>query len=279
MPFEKKSKRTEEVVEAGFKIDPTRTYEFELVGPEIPPYKTIPRNIKIWDEETQSIRTIRYSRTEKSPFLDQQGKEIPEEMDIAFSKGKLYVQGTNAALINFLLAHDGLKGKATINPDNERFRNTFKMINPDERIINELEGRKLVAKAMSIIDNADIEDLSKFMLSQFNFNPSSLQNVTKKNEAIENEAYTRAQSTPKIFIDDFKNMRHEYKATMVYAFQDGLLDDSVDGEVHWKESQTVAYTYDPAKFNRSTDALTAWILETDAGKKFYSDIKTKLEAE
>lgn len=277
MAFTKK--KSDAVADIALNIDPSRTYEFELVGPEFPPYKTIPRNIKVWDEVKQKIRTIRYVRTEGSPFLDEQNKEVPEEIDISFNRAKLFVPGTNAALIRFLLAHDGLEGKKMINPDNERFRNSYRLVDKDVKIVNELESRRLIAKAHAVIANADIDQLTKFMLSQFGYDANSLKDVTKKDEAVEAEAYTRAQSTPAVFVDDFNNQKHEYKSTVIYAFQDGLLDDSVDGEVHWKETKGLIYAYDQSKFMKATDALSAWIAETDEGKKFYSEIKAKLEAE
>src|SRR5690606_33308797 len=55
----------------GFKIDVDKTYEFRLVKPKRG-RKQVPRTAFSWDEKLNRTREIRYTRTEVSPYRDEQ---------------------------------------------------------------------------------------------------------------------------------------------------------------------------------------------------------------
>lgn len=272
MPALPKTKKEE-----AFKVDPSKLYEFELCFES--QYATIPRSLKVWDPESEKIRSIRYAKTEKSPFLDEQNKEVPNESDIAFNRGKLRVPGTDAALIRFLMLHDGIEGKEIINPDNYRYKNYFRYIDPDKNLTSGLDKKRAIAKAVGIVDAADPEKLKNFITSEFGFDPARVQGISeeKYQDALLKYAFECAELKPEIFVKDFENTKHEYKSAVIYAFRKGLLHDNVDGEVHWAATDGLIHSYDTGKFVRATDAMAAWIQQTEEGKKFHSELTSKLE--
>lgn len=258
-----------------FKINPDKTYTFQLQT-ESQGQVTLPKQVKVWDEAKGKLRTIRYSKTEESPYLDEQdeGAEM-ERSEVKFNKGLLVVSGRNAPLINYLLAFDGNSEKDKINPSNKHYKGMYRLENEGEKVRASKEKRESIRKAMNVVADASQEDLTAFLRSQFRFNPESDIKVDNKEDALYDKAYAYAQSKPDVFIEDFNNPRHKIKSDLQQAFEKQVLTIDNKDVIRWKSTSGEILKYDSSKV-RADEALTVWALSSKEGKEFIKELQVKL---
>src|SRR5690606_663329 len=115
-----------------FKVDPSVTYEFRMTKPRKAP-KNMPREATVWDEEEGKPKKIRYSKTETSPYIeDQSDYAVTASLPVVWKNGVLKVPGTNEALVRYLLAYDGFAGKKQVLQSNSHIRNEYYLYEPDK---------------------------------------------------------------------------------------------------------------------------------------------------
>lgn len=275
MAFQKKAKKdVNSDSSLDLDLDPNKTYLFLLNGNATPSVYTLPKHTEVWDDELQKLRTIRYSKTEKSPYVDEQNSGASmESSDIQFIKGRLPVDGKHTSLIKYLMAFDGFDEKETINPSNERFRKLYRLHREDLVVKASRERRDKVLKASNIVNEANIDELTDFLRSSFRFNPEQAE-VENKEDLIIDKALEYATEYPDKFITDFKNPKHQYKSAVQRGFEQGVLTATKD-TIKWLDTDAAICKYDQSK-GRADEVIAGWILATKEGKQFYEELTVKL---
>src|SRR5690606_6007351 len=88
--------------------------------------KQVPRTAFSWDEKLNRTREIRYTRTEVSPYRDEQDEyALDATIAPSFRDGVLKVKGSNEPLIRYMLAYDGFNKKKTVCDRNRSLANMY----------------------------------------------------------------------------------------------------------------------------------------------------------
>jgi len=251
----------------GVVIDPSRDYKFKLKH-KSNPRSIMPREAKVWDEQTQTTRSIRLCSSEQSPYLDEQDPNaLIDATTPIFTDGELVISGMDASRLRFMLALDGFDRKSKVLPSNEYIRDMYRLVDEVKEDKQKLSLVDAKINAQLIIRAASPKDISNFIRSVF------LQPVDSMSaDAIKTFAYEQAQNDPYIFLKEFTDPKHEIKSNIQKLFTKGALTDD-NNMVKWKDSQGVIITYSDDE--RADDALTKYVLIGDAGAKAF---KERMEA-
>lgn len=251
-----------------FKIDPDVNYEFVLQRRQNARHN-IPTQAKIWCEETNSIREIRFVKTEDSPFVDEQSPNAKVEREqIKFNSSTLIVNGSEEAKIKYLLIYDGNGDKGKIYHANNPIKNLYKLKDKSAEDKAQVDMYEAVLKASTIVKDAKPDQLKNFMVSRFG-------DKSERSEETLKVAYQKAQTNPLVFINDFTNPKHKIKANLQSAVDKKLL--TVEGnQVKHTKTGAVIKTFAMDRYSFDED-LARWILTGDKeAKEFYSQLEEKL---
>ena len=253
-----------------FEIDPNRTYEFHLRKKRIG-RKNVPRTALVWDEEEGRIREIRYTKTEATPYKeDQDENAIPATIAPVFRDGKLKVQGSNEPLIRFMLAYDGFDKKTRIHDRNKHEKALYTLYEPEKEQKALRTRGEVISKATKAVEEADVEKLKNFLSSRF-----GKKGLTE--DGVIGESYDLARKYPLDFIRDLNNPIHKIKAELSTLLDSGVLSER-SGTVVWTESGSKAFTFDPTKGKPVLDVLSKWVLAgSPQAKEFKEVMYSKLE--
>lgn len=253
-----------------------RQYIFETTDGS--PVLYLPSKIAMVDPESGTIRTANYNKVEESIWLDEQENKFTEKFDRPiFKNGKLIVSGREKSKVKFLLAHDWIEGKEHINPRNNTNRGKFRLIDKNLALRNSKDKRELIAKANKVILESELEDLKRFMKSEFGIDPYTDKKIDNPEDSLYDKAYEKSFTHAEKFVVEFNNPKHEIKSNILQGFHLGLLDDIEDGVIKWKDTLAKIYTFNDFS-KRSEDVLTAWVLTgSKDASAFYSNLKVKIE--
>ncbi len=268
---EPKAKTKKQESFKGVVMDTNKSYHFRLKHVANP--RTImPRESKVWDEDTDSTRTIRLSAVEDSPYLDEQDPDSPiDSTTVIFTDGEVKIDGREKHKIKFLLAFDGYDGKKKILPNSEAVRDMYELVDHDKLNDASVKRAEAVMDAQTIIRQAKKEDIASFLSAVY------LEPVSQMNEGeIKSKAYHYAEVDPKIILEEFTDPKHKIKADIQKLFGKNELVDS-DGVIKWKDTEGVIMNFDESKV-RADEALAKWVLVGDKGtKEFKERMATKLK--
>lgn len=253
----------------GFKIDVDKTYEFRLVKPKRG-RKQVPRTAFSWDEKLNRTREIRYTRTEVSPYRDEQDEyALDATIAPSFRDGVLKVKGSNEPLIRYLLAYDGFNKKKTVCDRNRSLTNMYYLHETDLVEASKRERRELELQAENIVKEASEDQLKHFLESRFN--------KKLKGDELVRVAYDLAREYPLDFVKDLNNPIHAIKSEISALFYKGLVSES-NGVISWASSGSNIYSYNPATKRDKVDVLARWVLAgSEEAKKFKEVAYSKLE--
>lgn len=263
---------TEEVEDTaifkGIKIDPKRRYHFRLKH-RANPQTFLPREAKVWDEDTERTRTIRLCSVENSPYIDEQQEDAHTDATAAvFIDGNLYINGTEANKIKFVLAFDGYDKKKTILPMSEDLRDMYELVDEDKLSIANLNKEEAILDAKMLIKGSKMSDIKNFMRSVF------LLSVDQMSDSdVKTSAYASAETNPYTFLNEFTNPIHEVKANIQKLFGLQMLIEA-DGAVKWADNGGVILTYNDKK-ERADDALAKFVI---LGEKPAKEFKERMES-
>lgn len=262
--------KVDELPDDYIKIDPNETYVFKLVEYS-DANKYFPTEMNTFDEKEGRIRKIRCSALEDSPYVDEQTAEAKRDsIDIFFVRGEYRVRGVEANRIKYLLASDLISGKKQHCPENRAIAGTIQL--EDKGLITKA---KLVAeenefKAKQLVRTSSQEDLRTFLRSVYSVGVDAL-----GDDEVLLEANIKAKQDAGLWLRDFENPIHKYKASVQKLFGMGELSDD-DGVVKWKKTGAVVLHYDE-KGERSDDVLAKFLLQdTQEAKDFKKVMDTKL---
>jgi len=181
-------------------------------------YKLKQNNITVFDEETQTVRQLRYSPNENSVFADEQSENIIREQ-IVFINKSLAVSHTNPPLQKYLDLH----------PDNiDNGGRVFKLIDTEKKAEVELNKEFAVLDAVGMVRDKSIDELI----------PVAMYlgiDTSQKNMEIKRELLMQAKSNPKRFIEMFDNPVVKVKSTIISAVDFQILKADSDG-MKWFDS-------------------------------------------
>ena len=204
-----------------------------------------------------SNRALRYSPNQKTPFEDEQDKNVILE-PISFEDGFLKVPKTNPVLQWFLDIHPdkGLKFEVV---DNEKDAET------ELEVMNYEVDALIAAKQLGL---NDLERIGRVILGR---------DVTKMSTAeLKRDVLVYARNNPKGFLDTLNDPMTNMSSTVALMFDKGLLGYRAGKDVHFnlpnnkKRMLTVPYGED-------RDYIVASYLQSDEGLETFKLLEPMLE--
>jgi len=181
-------------------------------------YKLKQNNITIYDEQTGSVRQLRYSPNENSVFADEQGENIIREQ-IFFVNKNLLVPHTKPNLQTYLDLH----------PDNiANGGKVFHLVDTEKKATVELDKEFMTLDAVGMVRDKSIDELI----------PVAMYlgiDTNQKNMEIKRELLQEAKSNPKRFIEMFDNPVVKVKSTIMSAVDFQILRADNDA-LKWYDS-------------------------------------------
>ena len=213
--------------------------------------------LMFFDEEKGYNRALRYSPNQKTPFEDEQDKNVILK-PIIFENGFLRVPKTDPVLQYFLEIH----------PDNGI---KFEEVNNERDAEQELENINyevdalIAAKQMEL---SDLERIGRVVLGR---------DVTKmSNSELRRDVLVYARNNPKEFLDTIDDPMTNLSATVALMFDKGLLSWRSGKDVHFnlpnnkKRMLTVPH-------GESRDFIVASYLQSDEGLETLKLLEPMLE--
>ena len=204
-----------------------------------------------------SNRALRYSPNQKSPFEDEQDKNVILE-PIIFEDGFLKVPKTNPVLQWFLEIHPD-NGKKFEVVDNEKDAET------ELEVMNYEVDALIAAKQLGL---NDLERIGRVILGR---------DVTKMSTAeLKRDVLVYARRNPKEFLNTLNDPMTNMSATVALMFDKGLLGYRAGKDVHFnlpnnkKRMLTVPYGED-------RDYIVASYLQSDEGLETFKLLEPMLE--
>lgn len=205
----------------------------------------------------KSNRALRYSPNQKSPFEDEQDKQVILE-PIVFVDGLLRVPKTNPVLQYFLEIHPE-NGKVFEEVDNER--------DAEKELENfNYEVDALIAAKQ--LDMLELERIGRVVLGK---------DVTRMSTAeLKRDVLVYARKSPKDFLSTLNDPMTNVKASVALMFDKGLLGYRGGKDVHFnlpnnkKRMLTVPYGED-------RDYIVASYLQSDEGLESFKLLEPMLE--
>lgn len=204
-----------------------------------------------------SNRALRYSPNQKTPFEDEQDKNVILE-PIIFEDGFLKVPKTNPVLQWFLDIHPD-NGKKFEVVDNERDAET------ELEVMNYEVDALIAAKQLGL---NDLERIGRVILGR---------DVTKMSTAeLKRDVLVYARRNPKEFLNTLNDPMTNMSATVALMFDKGLLGYRSGKDVHFnlpnnkKRMLTVPYGED-------RDYIVASYLQSDEGLETFKLLEPMLE--
>lgn len=181
-------------------------------------YKLKQNNITVFDEETKSVRQLRYSPNEMSVWADEQGENIIREQ-IAFIQKNILVPYTKPNLQKYLDLH----------PDNvANGGKVFNLVDTEKKATVELDKEFIMLDAVGMVRDKSIDELL----------PVAMYlgiDTNQRNMEIKRELLMQAKSNPKRFIEMFDNPVVKVKSTIISAVDFQILRADNDG-LKWYDS-------------------------------------------
>ena len=210
----------------------------------------------LFDEESNSMRNVRYSSNEPSIFTDEQSLK-PVRTPIVFNGGKLFVQNSKPNLISFLDNH----------PQNEENGgSTFRRVDTAKKVQVELSSEFLVVDAIGGIRSKPLDDLLAVAVSRN-------MDVDRPVEEVKHDLLVYAKRSPKEFIESFDSPVVRTKATVKQAndYQVIKVDAS---SVKWFDTDKMIVSVPAGK--DPVDVFVRYLL-TESGAAVLSEIESQLK--
>lgn len=269
-------KKTEEKIKAQHKEPDMYVFKLLLEGGQKPKaYESVINEMPVFDQSTNSVRTIRLIRGASSIWLDEQEGFTPQyiqrnKQDIIFNNGYLRVPRTNRTLLNFLLNSDDYEKKEN------RMRNKkpkYTLVNTAEVESDELKKEEKRLRAINYAMNASAEDmlihaeyLGITMTNEFG-EPKTLAKVRV-------EYANKAGANPDGFMNTAGTTASKIQFFVKKALSDGHIDTSTKkGYAVWVNTDTVICEIPFGK--KPVEAIAEFAMsKTKEATQFYERVKS-----
>lgn len=217
---------------------------------------SLPQNgVTVYDEETNSIRQIRYCPNEPSIYVDEQSDNALRQ-HVVFENGFISVNYTKPNLIEYLNKYPGNVANGG---------RIFQIIDNNKSAEEELEVEFKQHEAISLVREKDISELLPVaMYLSINISQDSL--------GIKRELLRHAKGNPTSFIKMFDNPMVKMRSAIMQATEFQILDSRPDG-MYWFDSGRLIVST-PAGMN-TEDVMTRYC-NTEKGAPVYEQIVARL---
>lgn len=213
------------------------------------------RGKTVYDEEKNTVRTIRYCPNEPSPWLDEQSQYAVVE-PIIFRNGKLFVPKEKPNLKAYLDLH----------PANEANGGTmFRIVDTTRDAEKELANEFATADAISKVRDTQIDDLLPVAIF-FNIN------IDTPSSEIRFNLLNLAKKDPQGFLDAFNDPQVVARSIAKQASDYQFISLRENG-VYWFDSNKLIVTVPVGR--NSLDVITRFLL-TEQGASVYAELEEKL---
>ena len=242
---------------------------YRLVGKYQPPIETVPIVDEIYDEATNSNRTIRYVRGERSIYRDEQSKaadDLVRNSEIVFVEGVKSVQKTDANLMKYLDMCNYNKSNDTRREDRETI---FELFDPDAKARENYRKEVDSVSVQNLIHKMDTEEMAS-VSAAFHIN------TDRDVDAIKWDLLMRARNNPEMFIRTINAPETKKKYHMLQAIEKNIIVfDQAVNVISWSQGGAIA-SGQPGE--SALDNLVRYT-DTADGAKIYEAIKSKLYPE
>ena len=196
--------------EKEFEIDPNKTYHFRLLQNTTSQRKILPREAKVWHEPTKSTRIIRLCSTEDSPFKDEQDEDaILDRKPLIITDGNLFIEGTEANRIRFLLEYDGNAAKKKTLTGNGHIAKMYELVDNQKEVADKLTAEEAELEARVLVKDADEEELRDYLRS---VHLLPVDTMTSKEIRLQANNLAKNEVNAKDILKNFNNPIHKIKA-------------------------------------------------------------------
>jgi len=223
----------------------------------IPTRHTAQFPLLYFDEETNTNRTLRYARNQKSPFEEEQDGNVILE-PIIFEDGFLSVPRTNPVLQQFLYYHP-LNGIKFVEVDNEKDAAV-----EVERLNHEVDAL-IAAREMNI---EQVEMVSRVLFNK---------DVTKVTTAeLKRDILVYAKNSPHQFLDIVNDPSLKLQSTVTLFFDKGLLTFRKNQKEVWFNTNTNKTKLLNIPFGEDAYSIVASFFQSDDGLESYKILEKLL---
>lgn len=238
------------------KVDAPTNKVYQLMNGGGIVYMLQTKGISMYDEETQTMRELRYCPAEHSVWADEQSDNAVRK-PILFRGGTLIVKKEEPNLMEYLDRH----------PQNaENGGNVFKVLDKAKDAEKELDDEFIVLDAVAMVRDKDINELLPVAV-YFGVN------VGGSSSEIRHNLLRIAKKNPKKFIDAFDDPVVKVKSTIHQAKEYNIIKLS-DSGAYWFDSNTIIIA-NPAGANCS-DTLARFCM-TEKGAAVLATLEDHID--
>ena len=238
-------------------VDENSVREYKTLKSMGATYMMQQKGTTVFDAEENRIREIRYCPNEPSIYREEQSDNARRE-SIVFIEGRKFVRPDQPNLIEFLETH----------PDNKaNGGNLFELVNKEKKAELEVEKEFLVADAIMMIRNKDLEELLGVAVAL-------AINVDRPVNEIKHDLLVFAKKSPQKFIESFDNPVVEMKTKLKMADKYQIIKLSSDG-VKWYDTNKLIVSVPAGK--DPLDVFVRYCL-TDVAAPIVDEIDKQLNA-
>ena len=230
--------------------------EYELLGQNGIMFLLKPGPVSVYDESSDSIKSVRYIPQENSILVEDQTSK-PIKRPIVFQNGKLFVNPNQPNLAKFLDLHPG---------NSSNGGNMFRKVDLEKTASLSIDSEYEVVDALVLIRDKPASDLLSVA--------TALGYKTDRPfDQIKHDLMVYAKSNPKDLIESFDNPIIEAKALVKQALSFGIVYEK-SGGICWQDNHQHIIAC-PVGLDPS-DVLARFCL-TEKGADVLSEIKRNLE--
>lgn len=230
-------------------------HEYELMSPNGMFFLMKAGPVSVYDNDSDSIRAIRYIPQEDSIFVEEQTSK-PMKKPIIFENGKLWVAKNKPNLKKFLDSH----------PSNEENGGRiFRRVNLQKRAKVDLDQEFQAMDAIRLVREKTLTEILSVATA---FSVDTERPV----DEIKHDLIQYAKANPKVFIEAFDNPVIETKAIVKKAMSSGVIMHD-RGHIKWVDNKghilAIPVGQDP------TEVFSRWCM-TETGSVVLNEIKRQL---
>ena len=230
--------------------------EYKTLGSVGATYLMQQKGITIYDEDTQSVREIRYCPSEQSIYRDEQS-EFAKRQSVVFNDGRLFARKNQPNLIDFLDTHPGnVANGGTL----------FEQVDKEKKATIEVDKEFLVADAITMVRDKDLEELLSVCVAMGI-------DIDRPVAEIKHDLLVFAKKNPAKFIDSFNNPSVAMKTKITMADKYQIIKLDRDG-VKWFDTNKLIVSVPVGK--NPTDVMVRYCL-TEAAVPVVEEIDRQLE--
>ena len=229
--------------------------EYELLAPNGMYFMMKAGPVSVYDQETDSIRAIRYIPREDSIYVDDQTSK-PMKKPIIFENGRIWVARNKPNLKKFMDMHPGNKANGG---------NIFKKVDLSTDAAVDLKQEYKTIDALALIRQKPLTEILTVATAY-------AINTDRPVDEIKHDLIQFAKKNPQSFIEAFDNPVIETKAIISKALSSGVIMHD-NGHIKWVDNKGHILAIPVGQ--DATEVLGRWCM-TETGSVVLDEIKRQL---